>query len=48
MYATTTNADGSPTSRYVISKTKVALIKQPSIPKLELEAKTVEAEQSGF
>ena len=48
VYVRTTIADGSSTSRYVSSKTKVAPIKQLSIPKLELEAATFEAELAGF
>ena len=41
VYVRTTNADGSCTSQYVTSKTKVAPIKQLNIPKLELEAATL-------
>ena len=48
IYVRTTNADGSCTSQYVISKTKVASIKQLSIPKVELEAATLGAELAGF
>ncbi|XP_075265942.1 uncharacterized protein LOC142358427 [Convolutriloba macropyga] len=48
VYVRTTNADGSCTSQYVISETKVAPIKQLSIPKLELEAATLGAELAGF
>ena len=48
VYVSTTKADGSSTSRYVISKTKVAPIRQLSIPKLELESATLGAELAGF
>ena len=48
VYVRTTKPDGSSTSRYVISKTKVVTIKQLSIPKLELEAATLGAELAGF
>ena len=48
VYVRTTNAGGSSTSRYVISKTKVAPIKQLSILKLESEAATLGAEIAGF
>ncbi|XP_075253290.1 uncharacterized protein LOC142345091 [Convolutriloba macropyga] len=48
VYVRTTNADGLFTSRYVISKTKVAPIKQLSIPKLDLEKATLGAELAGF
>ena len=48
VYVRTTKANGSSTSRYVISKTKVAPLKQLSIPKLELEAARLEAELAGF
>ena len=37
VYARTTNADGCSTFQYVISKTKVASIKQLSLPKLKVE-----------
>ena len=47
VYARTTTADGSCTSRYVISRTKVVPIKQLSIPKLKLEAATLGAELAG-
>ena len=48
VYVRTTKADGSSTSRYLISKTKVAPIKQLSIAKLEWEAETLGAELAGF
>ena len=48
VYVRTTNADGSCISQYVINKTKVAPIKQLSVPKLELEAATLRAEPAGF
>ena len=48
VYVMTNNADGSCTSRYAISKTKVAPIKQLSIAKLDSEAATLGAEQAGF
>ena len=48
VFVRTTKADGSSTSRYVISKTKMALIKQLSIPKQEFEAATLGAELAGF
>ena len=44
VYMRTTNADGSSTSRYVISGKKVAPIKQLSISEVELEA----AKLAGF
>ena len=48
VYLRTTNADGSCTSKSVISKTKVEPIKQLSIPRLEVEAATLGAELAGF
>ncbi|XP_075243751.1 uncharacterized protein LOC142338003 [Convolutriloba macropyga] len=48
VYTRTTKANGSSTTPYVISKTKVAPIKQLSIPKLELEAAALGAELAGF
>ena len=48
VYVRTTKADGSSTSRYVISKRKVAPIKQLSIPELEMEAATLGAKLAGF
>ena len=48
VYLRTISADGSIATHYVISKSKVAPIKQMSIPKLELEAATLGAELAGF
>ena len=48
VYLKTISADGSKATRYVISKSKVAPIKQLSFPKLELEAATLGAEIAGF
>ncbi|XP_075264070.1 uncharacterized protein LOC142355956 [Convolutriloba macropyga] len=48
VYVRTTKADGSSTSQYLISITKVAPIKKLSIQKLELEAATLGAELAGF
>ena len=48
VYLMTISADGSIPTRYVISKSKMAPIKQLSIPKLELEAATLGAELAGF
>ena len=48
VYLRTNSADGSIILRYVISKSKVAPIKQLSIPKMELEAATVRAELTCF
>ena len=48
VYLRTISADGSIATRYVISKSKVAPIKQLSIPKLKFEAATLDAELAGF
>ncbi|XP_075264692.1 uncharacterized protein LOC142356781 [Convolutriloba macropyga] len=48
VYLRTISADGSIATHYVISKSKVAPIKQMSFPKLELEAATLGAELAGF
>ena len=48
VYVRAANADVSSISRYVISKTKEAPIKQLSSPKLELESATLGAELAGF
>ena len=48
VYVRTNKADRVRISRYVISETKVGLIKQLSILKMKLEAGTLGAEPSGF
>ena len=48
VYLRTISADSSIATRYVISKSKVAPIKQLSVPKLELEAATLGTELAGF
>ena len=48
VYLRTISVESSITTRYVISKSKVALIQQLSIPKLKLEAATLGAKLAGF
>ena len=48
VYVRTTNVNWSSTSQYLITKTKVAPLKQLSNPKLELIAATFGAEQADF
>ena len=48
VYLRTISADGTIATHYVISKSKVAPIKQMSIPKLELKAAKLGAELAGF
>ena len=48
IYMRSTTTEGNVIVNYVISKSRVAPIKQTSIPKLELEAATMGAEQASF
>ena len=48
VYLRTITADGKIATHYVISNSKLAPIKQMSIPKLELEAATLGAELAGL
>ncbi|XP_075246014.1 uncharacterized protein LOC142339679 [Convolutriloba macropyga] len=48
LYLRTISVDDTIATHYVISKSKVAPIKQMSIPKLELEAATLGAQLAGF
>ena len=48
IYMRSTTTEGNVIANYVISKSRVAPIKQTSIPKLELEAATMGAELASF